>query len=79
MYRVNRFGDLLELRAATPSLGEAASDSEFQYSDRREIVIRFKVVNDEAVPIEAYVDDGVNRRPLTLDEINWWLNVIENL
>ncbi|ADL19539.1 hypothetical protein ASAC_1134 [Acidilobus saccharovorans 345-15] len=44
------------------------------------MIIMFKVNQDnEVIPIEAYVEEGDRRRPLSIDEVKWWLEVLEAL
>lgn len=80
MYKVNLMEGAVELIATTPSIGEAASDTEAQPAESRRMIIMFKVNQDnEVIPIEAYVEEGDRRRPLSIDEVKWWLEVLEAL
>lgn len=80
MYKVNLLEDTVELIAITPSIGEAASDTEAQPTESRRMIVLFKLSQDnEVIPIEAYVEEGDKRRPLSIDEIRWWLDVLETM
>ncbi|MFP3172246.1 MAG: hypothetical protein RXQ79_04290 [Acidilobus sp.] len=79
MYRISVTGDTVELIAVTPSMGEAASDVEAEPSESRHLIIIFKIKEgNELEPINAYVEDSRGqRRSVGLDEIRWWLDIIE--
>lgn len=81
MYGLRQVGDLLELRAVAPPLHEAASVTEGQAAGGgvAEVVVVFKVEGPRAVPVEAYVDSSDGRRALSLEEIEWWLQVLDQM
>ncbi len=78
MYQVRRLDDHVELVALAPSAQEAASASDVPTFDQRYVVIIIKDMNGEAVPVEAYVESGSGRRPIDLDEIKWWLDLLDS-
>ena len=80
MYSLRQVGDVLELRAAAPPPSEAMSAIEGQPSGEvAEVVVVFKVEGPKAEPVEAYVDLGSTRRPVSLEEIEWWLQVLDQM
>ena len=80
MYSLRQTGDLVELRAAAPPPSEASSSAEEQGPEgTAEVVIVFRLEGSMAVPVEAYVDSGGTRKPMNLDEVGWWLQVLDQM
>ncbi len=78
MYSITVRDDIVELRARAPSMQEAAS-IEGVPEEEREVVVILKVESDgELTPKDAYVEGPAGRTPIPLDEIKWWLDVLES-
>ena len=79
MYSVTVREGLVELRARAPSALEASSVSEGVGEERSVVVILKVDENSDLAPLEAYVEGPGGRRPIPLDEIRWWLDVLDSM
>jgi hypothetical protein len=79
MYHVTVTNERVMLRARAPSESEAASVDSGS-SSNRDVVVLFSVESSgELKVLEAYVETPSGRRPISLDEIEWWLNILESM
>ena len=79
MYHVTVTNERVILRARAPSESEAASVGSGPGGDR-EVVILFSVESSgELKVLEAYVETPSGKRPISPDEIEWWLNILESM
>ncbi len=79
MYSVIVRDDTVELRARAPSALEAAS-VEGEGEETRSVVVLLSVgEGGELKPEEAYVEGPSGRTPIPLDEIKWWLEVLDSM
>ncbi len=79
MYSVTVKEGLVELRARAPSALEAASVSEGAGEERSVVVVLKVDEKGDLMPAEAYVEGPSGRSPIPLDEIRWWLDVLDSM
>ena len=79
MYSVTVREGLVELRARAPSALEASSVSEGEGEGRSVVVVLKVDENGDLVPLEAYVEGPGGRSPIPIDEIKWWLDVLDSM
>ncbi|MGC9072214.1 MAG: hypothetical protein ACP5HK_05935 [Acidilobus sp.] len=78
MYSISIRDNVVELRARAPSMHEAAS-VEGEAEEERQVVVVLQVSdNGDLVPAEAFVEGPSGRTPIPLDEIRWWLEVLDS-
>jgi len=76
---VRRVGKGVEIVFTTPSIAEAAANSELG-AERRRIIIRGVASGDVVEIVEAYVEDEAGKRTrINVGELELWAEYVKNL